>query len=292
MRGCQLIVHADDFGLSTAVNEGILQAHLHGIVTSTSIMACAKQFEHAVALARSVPTLDLGVHLTLTGESPVADHGDIPSLLGSGGRFPTHARDFLPRYLRGRVDLDDVERELDAQIRKVLSAGLCVTHLDAHQHIHMLPGIRSRVGALARRYNIAAIRNPVERPAFYMFDRLGSWVRLAELAALTLFSQLSERSGAIAPDHFFGFHFGGRLELRNLLRIIDLLPTEGVCELMCHPGKADPASAYLGWGYAWQDELDALTSDMVRQPLGARGVRLISYRDLVAGNYGSGRANR
>jgi predicted glycoside hydrolase/deacetylase ChbG (UPF0249 family) len=88
--GTALIVNADDFGLSEAVNRAVIQAHENGIVTSTSIMAGGEAFEHAAALAARCPTLGVGVHLTLTELRPVA--ASTPSLVRSDGRFARHDR--------------------------------------------------------------------------------------------------------------------------------------------------------------------------------------------------------
>lgn len=280
MTGCRLIVHADDFGLSQKVNEGIVKAHLDGIVTSTSLIPSGEAFEHAIQLARTNPTLDIGVHLTLTGEAALMGRGDIPTLLAEDGRFHAHAVDFVKQYLGRRIHLDEVERELDAQIRKVLDNGIRVSHLDGHQHIHILPAIRDRVGALARKYAIPAIRYPRERVSSYMLREGAGKGRLLQLIGLNAFCTIARTSGATAPDRFFGFFFGGNLTQENLLKILDNLPATGTCELMCHPGMHDSHSGYSHWNYRWQVELDALMSREVKDYLRAMGVKLIAYKDL------------
>lgn len=282
MTTCRLIVHADDFGLSEPVNHGIVEAHCRGIVTSTSIMACGAAFEHAVALARSTPTLDVGVHLTLTEEPPVSNPDRIPSLLAPDGRFHTHTTSFVRHYLAGRVSLDEVERELDAQIRRIVERGVAVSHLDGHQHVHMVPGIRRVVGRLATRYGIPAVRYPREAPRPYMLADPKSAPRVVQLLALNAFCMAADAGGARRPDHFFGFFFGGRLTKANLLRVFEVLPRHGLCELMCHPGRADGDSAHAHWHYRWQDELDALTDTDVAARLRDRGVELTSYAVLAA----------
>ena len=158
--GLRLIVHADDFGMSEAVNLGILEAHERGIVTSTSIMATAPAFEHAVAVAKSRPSLDVGVHLTLTEQRPLIGAEAGASLVGPDGRFAPHLVQFAVRYLRGKVSLAEVRAELDAQIRRVRDAGIAVSHLDGHQHVHVLPGIAAIVADLAAAHGITAVRYP------------------------------------------------------------------------------------------------------------------------------------
>ena len=276
--GTRLIVNADDFGLSEAVNRAVIEAHEHGIVTSTSIMAGGGAFEHAAALASRCPTLDVGVHLTLTEQRPVAD--SVPSLVGADGQFAPHATDFARRWLRGGISLSDVRKELDAQIRRVRAHGVRPTHLDGHQHVHVLPGIARVVAELAREHGIGAVRVPTERPRGYMLRDIGGLKRLAEQIVLGTFGALSPLRHLRRVDRFVGFFFGGRLDERNLRTVLASLPTHGTVELMCHPGLDDPASPYGHWGYSWAAETAALTSPDVRALLAELGVRLIGYRDV------------
>lgn len=275
--GARLIVHADDFGLSESVNRAVLAAHEHGIVTSTSIMAGGAAFEHAAALARRTPSLDVGVHLTLTEQRPVA--ASVPTLVGSDGSFAPHATSFALRYLQGRIALADVRAELEAQIRRVRERGIAPTHLDGHQHVHVLPGIARVVAELARENGIRAVRVPAERVRGYMLGdpsrlkRVAGQLAIGALCALAPFAELRR------ADRFVGFYFGGRLNEQNLRTVLSRLPARGTIELMCHPGLDDPASPYRHWGYAWAAETAALSSSGIRALIAQRGVRLIGYRD-------------
>ena len=281
MSGCKLIVHADDLGLSEKVNEGIVKAHLEGIVTSTSLMAVGAAFEHAVQLTRSIPSLDVGVHLTLTGEAPISKPADIPTLLNMDGLFYDHANAFTKRYLLRKIAPGEIRQELDAQIRRALDHGIAISHLDGHQHIHMLPGVRRIVGELAKRYAISSIRLPRERLQPYMLREKQGMGRLIQLLALNTFCALAKKTDARRPDRFAGFFFGGNLTEENLMKVLQHLPANGVCELMCHPGLHDADSRYRHWGYPWQSELDALTSPNVKAFLQSRGIELIPYSALT-----------
>jgi hopanoid biosynthesis associated protein HpnK len=273
----RLIVHADDFGLSEPVNRAIVDAHRNGIVTSTSLMAGGDAFDDALARARAQPSLDVGVHLTLTEQRPVAAR--VPSLVDAAGRFPAHAVDFAKRWARGAVALDDVRAELDAQIRKIVDAGIAPTHLDGHQHVHVLPGIARVVAELARAHGIRAVRNPVERVRGYMLRDLGSAKRIAEQLVVGGLTAVSPLRALRRADRFVGFYFGGRLNERNLRIVLEHLPARSTVELMCHPGLDDPQGSFGHWGYAWAEETAALTSPAIRALLAARNVRLIGYRD-------------
>jgi hopanoid biosynthesis associated protein HpnK len=276
--GSRLIVHADDFGLSEGVNRAVLAAHENGIVTSTSIMAGGDAFEHAAGLAARCPTLDVGVHLTLTEQRPVAK--SVPSLVGADGQFAPHATQFATRYLRGAVALADVRTELDAQIRRAREHGVQPTHLDGHQHVHVLPGIARVVADLAREHGIRAVRVPAERPRGYMLKDFASLQRLAEQLALGVLSALAPLAQLRRVDRFVGFYFGGRLNEQNLRTVLEHLPMRKTVELMCHPGVEDPGSRYGHWNYAWAAETAALTSPGIRELIGAHGVQLIGYRDV------------
>jgi hopanoid biosynthesis associated protein HpnK len=276
----RLIVHADDFGMAEAVNAGIVEAHDRGIVTSTSIMATGPAFEHAVALTKTRPSLDVGVHLTLTEQRPLTGATTGASLVGPDGRFPPHLVQFAARYLRGKVALDAVRKELDAQIRRVLDAGIAVSHLDGHQHVHVLPGIASIVADLAAAHGIKAVRYPAERVRVYMLSSFRNARRLVEQIVLGFVCALSPLRGLRRSDVFVGFYFGGRLDEANLATLLARLPARGTVELMCHPGGDDERAADGYWQYSWAAERVALTSPRIRELIAARGARLVSYRDL------------
>ena len=277
----RLIVNADDFGLHSSVNRGIRDAHSGGIVTSTSLMAGGEAFDEAVAIAQDCPELGVGVHLTLVGARPVASA--VVSLVDGEGNFCASYPVFLRRYLQGIVKRAEVARELAAQIEKVTRAGIRPTHLDSHQHLHVVPGISAIVLDLARRFAIPAIRIPAEPLGF--FGGLSFSVgRVAGRSGLTVLAGLFRRralaAGLKTPDHFFGMLAGGQLNETALQNILQQLPA-GTSEIMCHPGRPDAALArQYSWDYHWSDELAALCAPQTRRLLQENGVRLISFREL------------
>jgi hopanoid biosynthesis associated protein HpnK len=276
--GLKLIVNADDFGISEAVNRGIAAAHDRGIVTSTSLMATGPAFEHAVELARSRPALAVGVHLVLTEHRPLIGAAAARSLVDEDGVFASHAAQLLLKQLRGGISLAEVRLELDAQIRRVRAAGIAVSHVDGHQHVHVLPGIARVVAELAIAHEIRAVRYPAERLRGYMMRSLRHVRRLAEQLALRAVCARSPLERLRRSDDFVGFFFGGRLDETNLAIALNGLPREGTVELMCHPG--DELMKAPGWAYAWAAERDALTSPRIRELVAARGAQLVSYRDV------------
>jgi hopanoid biosynthesis associated protein HpnK len=287
MAARRLIVHADDFGLSERVNEGIVETHRDGVLTSTSVIASGAAFEHAIALLRATPTLDIGVHLTLVEEEPAAAADAIPTLLDSNGRLHRRPGTFMKRYLFGAISLEEIGRELDAQIGKVIAHGVKVTHLDGHQHLHMVRGIRRVVGGLARKYAIPSIRYPKEALQPYMLHERESLVRVPQLLVLNAFCAFARTADAKRPDHFCGFFYGGRLTKDNLMRVLRHLPATGTSELMCHPGLSEPDSRHAHWGYRWKDERDALIDREVKDYVDSKRIELISYADLHTRETGS-----
>ena len=279
----RLIVNADDFGLHAAVNRGILTAHTEGIVSSTSLMAGGAAFDDAVRIAKQCPQLGVGVHLTLVGASPLLPVAEVSSLLEEAGDFYGSYPLFIKRFLRGKIRLAEVKRELAAQIDRVRMAGIQPSHLDSHQHLHVLPGIGGLVLDLARRFSIRAIRIPAE-PVAFIGATPATVGRLAGRGGLTmlanLFRQQAAAAGIRTSDHFYGMLAGGQLTEPAILAILRRLPP-GDSELMTHPGFADESLAdAFRWDYQWDAERQALTAPAVRALLAERQIRLISFREL------------
>ncbi|HLQ88236.1 MAG TPA: carbohydrate deacetylase [Enterococcus sp.] len=127
----KLIINSDDFGYSRAINHAIIDTHQEGILTSATLMTNTPGFEHAVKLAKENPKLGVGVHLVLTFLKPLRD--DVPSLVDEDGNF---YRPDAHRTGLAIVDVDELYKEWDTQIQKVLDAGIQPTHLDSHHHSH------------------------------------------------------------------------------------------------------------------------------------------------------------
>jgi hopanoid biosynthesis associated protein HpnK len=279
----RLVVNADDFGISARINEGILHAHRAGIVTATSLMAVGRAFEQAVHLARTAPALDVGVHLTLVAETALLRGNS--SLSGTDGRFPASASALACRWLTGRIRKADVRAEWSAQIERVLEHGIRVTHIDSHQHVHVLPGLYGLILDLAARYDIAFVRVPVETRRADWPPSLHGMARTMASTILRVLWMIGRRTGAgparQRPLHFLGFQDGGRLDQVRLRRLLDCLKPGGAYELMCHPGFTPAEPDVQSWAYRHEVELRALTSPSIRAEIAARGIRLCNFKDLT-----------
>lgn len=280
-----VIFNADDFGLCPEVNKGVALAHDKGVVTSASLLAAGDAFAEAVELARARPALDLGVHLALTQTRPVLPPEEVPSLVGEDGRFAPTWRAFAARYLSGRVNRREIEAEWRAQIARVKNEGLSISHLDSHQHLHMLPGILPIAARLAGEFGIGAIRYPRQRSREEVESGGGRAVRRwAEGAALQgacrLAAGMLRRNGLLTCDGFRGFAEAGAWDATALARTVSTIGP-GVTEIGCHPGIDDGIGERFPWGYHWERELAALTSDELAAALRTTGAETITYRELV-----------
>ena len=280
----QLIVNADDFGLHTLINHGIIKGHREGFITSTSIMPSAAAYDEAVELAQANPNLGIGVHLTLVGGvQPVLPKDKIASLVDAEGRFLPDYVAFAKRFYTGGVKSSELEAELRAQIEKALASNLNITHIDSHQHTHVLPGINGLVRKLCNEYNIKRERIPKEGYTFSGGFAAGLGRKIgraglsfcADLAALG-----ANKDGIKHPDYFFGMLAGGHLTAELVGNIIRVLP-EGVSEIMTHPGlETAPLAKLYDWHYTWETELASYLSEENKELQKEKEVQLINFGGL------------
>lgn len=290
----RLIINADDFGFTAGVNRGIIEAHLRGIVTSSTLMATGRAFEDAVCLSRTTPHLSIGCHIVLIDGEPILDAGQLPSLVASrAARFGDNLKSFIARAVTGRINEAEIEAETTAQIRKLQSAGIHVSHLDSHKHTHLFPAVLRPVLRAARACGIRAIRNPFgpRKPlkSSDLLPRPNLWTRYAEMKILRnlarKFRETSQRQGFITPDGTLGIEVTGALD-RTLFRAIAQIIPEGTWEFVCHPGynDADLKSANTRLRESRETELQILTLPEAREMLSTQGIDLISYHDFTRGN--------
>jgi hopanoid biosynthesis associated protein HpnK len=288
----KLIVNADDFGLTTAINQAIIEAHYGGLVSSAGLLANGEAFESAVALSRQAPRLGVGVHLNLTEGQPVAPASSIPSLVNAQGWFARKPARLWRAMIFGRVSARDVEKELRAQIEKVLAAGIVATHLDSHKHVHALPVLGRMSLRLARQYGIPAIRSVAER-----WSALRCLLRRFPHAKTAVFRQLLNscilavvsrewrrqlrRAGVASAEHFYGLTPTGFLDEEVLREILCHLP-DGTSELMCHPGHVDEALRQTPTRLLEQREMEyqALSQPGIKLLAKNLGIELINYGNL------------
>jgi predicted glycoside hydrolase/deacetylase ChbG (UPF0249 family) len=273
-----LVVNADDYGLTSAVSLGILHAHRHGIVTSTSVLALAPGFAASAVWLRDEAELGVGAHLAAVGEDPpLLSAREIPTLVDRHGRLPSSWRALLPRLLGRRIDPADIAREFGAQLDAIRAEGITVDHLDTHQHLHLWPGIREAVLDLAVRAGVPSVRVTRSSARGVVGATVRRLARRLEAEA--------RADGLASPADAVGLDEAGGMDTDAVLRGLDRLARSGAAcvELSAHPGAhEDPDRDRYRWGYRWGDELDALCAPEVREAVIRHGFRLGTYADLAA----------
>ena len=285
----ELILNADDFGLTHGVNEGIIRAHREGILTSTTLMANGSAFDGATSLARANPALGVGCHLVLVGGTSVCSPSKIPSLAGKSGMLPKSLPLLVIGLSSGKIRSKEIELELRAQIEKIIAAGITPSHLDTHKHTHAHPRVLSALARVAREFGITRIRKPIENLGdSWQSMKQGGISFLKQLvgagAARTIlprFRATSRKYGLHFPDHFLGLASTGHVGPDALRQLIDTLE-EGQTEIMLHPGICDDDLEATGSRLQMhrQKEMEALLDPGVKELAARKGVRLITYREL------------
>lgn len=284
----QLIVNADDYGLTTGVSRAILDAHDRGIVTSTSALTLSPAATETIGWLRDAPTLGVGAHLAAVGEDPpLLSAREVPTLVDGRGAMCLSWRQFLPRAAAGRIDPEDLRREFDAQIRFLLDAGVVVDHLDTHQNLHLWPSVRDVVMELGELHDIRVVR--VTRSAAR--SPVGVVVR-------ALARQLEDRcdtAGWTYAGASTGLDEAGHLAAPAMIQSLFRLAATGAdtAELASHPGgAADPDRHRYAWDYQWGDEYAALIDPSVRAAVDELGFELVTFGDLVTPSASSSQSDQ
>lgn len=285
----RLIVNADDFGFTSGVNRAIVEAHTRGVVTSATLMARGRAFDEAIALTKTVPKLSVGCHVVLIDGEPLLEPEKVRSLMASR-RFRDGIKMFALRALSGQIDASEIMAEATAQIRKIQSAGIAVSHVDSHKHTHLFPQILRPVLRAAADCGVKAVRNPFG-PRFplrsgQLLASPNLWTRYAEVRILRRFAGAFhkdvEREGFVTPDGTLGIEVTGTLDEKLFQAIAGTIP-EGTWEFVCHPGynDAELRACSTRLRESRETELRVLTLPDARDLLAREGVQLISYRDLA-----------
>ncbi len=264
----KLVVHADDLGLNSVVNRGILRGHREGIVSSTSFLANFPTSPEGAEMARATPTLEVGLHLNFTEGVPLTAGR---SLVGADGQFRRRTAQMIA-LIFGRLNEAEVVAEGEAQFARARALGLSLTHVDGHEHIHLFGVVRKFAAALARREGLV-LRRPQE-PGLRGLDGNGTY--FVRRSILNLLSSGSTWSGL--PHATTMVDLTGPCRGRSADWVLARLAGEsGVVEMMCHPGEAGgPAHDPLRVRRA--EELAILTTPGMRERLTAAGIELTTLR--------------
>ncbi len=269
----RLIVNADDFGLSSSVNQAVIRAHCEGILTSASLMVNEPGFAEAVQLAKENPTLGVGLHLTFLAGHSALSPKKIPSLVNARGEYSNSPIAASLKYFFNCRLRDQLRAEIHAQFAKFRATGLPLDHVNGHLHLHLHPVIFQILMDDAETLGITHLRLP--RDCFARSRRLseGRWFYKVFHAAI--FEILSDRAEKILAakkirhaQTTFGLLQDSRVDEEYLLKLLPELPP-GDSELYAHPSLEK-----------FRHEFDALISPRVKEAVSRLGIVLIRHQDL------------
>jgi chitin disaccharide deacetylase len=269
----RLIVNADDFGRSHAINDAVIRAHTDGILTTASLMVNEPAAAEAVALARQHPELGIGLHLSLLCGHSALPRNQIPGLVNERGEFPdrpvaTGFKYFARRSLR--VQLRD---EIRAQFERFRASGLVLDHVNGHLHLHLHPTVFPILMAEAAEFQVRSVR--LTRDPFWLNARLASGRWFYRTSHAFIYQRLSnharpelERRRMRHTHRVFGLLQNALVDENYILRLLPELPA-GDSELYSHPSLDE-----------FKHEFDALISPRVKDSVQRQGIQLIRYQDL------------
>jgi predicted glycoside hydrolase/deacetylase ChbG (UPF0249 family) len=282
----RLIINADDFGLTDGVNRAILELNAAEVLPSATLMATGRAFRDAVHAAFMQPSLGVGCHVVLVDGRPELHPVELPTLAPEG-RLRSSLTTFMVDLFGGRIASREIEREAIAQIRRIQSAGITVTHLDTHKHTHMFPRVLGPLIRAARACNVPAIRNPFEPDWSLRLTENAPRTRRLQVRTLRLFREQFLRAVRAArlrtPDGALGVLATGTFNAAYVLRLLVNMPP-GSWELICHPGYVDKALHRAGTRLVRTRDaerlalLDALENPPSDLPL----IDLINYAEFIS----------
>jgi hopanoid biosynthesis associated protein HpnK len=250
------------------------------VLTAASLMVAAPAAAQAVALAKRLPGLRVGLHLTLLEAPPALPARDIPDLVDAQGNLRSDmvalSFDLLRPSLRRQL-----RREIAAQFEAFRRTGLALDHVNAHKHFHVHPLVAREVLALARDYGAPALRVPQEPTAVLAQiegARQGSQTVMAPWSKWL--GARARRAGLTTPDAVFGLRWTGQMTAQRLAGLLAHLP-QGLIEIYTHPATADAFGGHAP-GYRYAAELAALTDPTVIELAGRCGRRAGGFSDFAA----------
>jgi hopanoid biosynthesis associated protein HpnK len=275
----RLIVTADDFGAAVEVNEAVERAHRDGILSAASLMVSGPAAADAVARARSLRSLRVGLHLVLVEGKPVLPASQVPDLVDASGHFRTDmaragaAMFFLPKV---RAQL---KAEIEAQFAAFAATGLTLDHVNAHKHFHLHPTIARLMVEGAKAHHARGARVPLEPQE--VLARIEPRKASGVVALTTPFARALRsrfrKAGIAAPDQVFGLAWSGAMTASRLSGLLENLP-EGLTEIYTHPATGPYAGSAPGYQYG--AELSALTQPDLKDLLVREGIRSGGFSDF------------
>jgi hopanoid biosynthesis associated protein HpnK len=236
----------------------------------------------AIARARRLPNLRVGLHIVLTDGKPISASADVSGLVARNGEF----RNDLPLY-GAQITFDSsvkrqIEREVAAQFEAYRATGLPLDHVDGHRHFQLHPVIAGAVIAIGRRYGMRALRVPLEPWRTIAAIEPGTQRRLARIVApwAAWLRRRVRAAGLVTADAVFGLAWSGAMTKARVSALLRRLPP-GVVEIYLHPGTQN-SFAGAAPGYRYTDELAALCDPDCIAAVRQSGYAVGGYSDVEA----------
>lgn len=249
----RLIVNGDDFGLTIGVSKGIIDAIKNGIMTDTTAMTNMPHFEESIKMAKENGINEMGIHLTLTCGKPILPKDEVSTLVREDGYFYKH-----PKYVPKEINIDELEKELRAQINKFIETGMKLNHIDGHHHFYIFDKrVFKLVVSLAKEFNVP--------------------VRCPRRDYLNIVKEFNVKS----PDIMIEDFYEECASLDYLMKCLKKFKHLDVVEVMAHPAIIDEElkslSSYLEYRAI---ELEILKSDTIKKFLEDNNIELISFSQI------------
>ena len=234
----------------------------------------------AVARARLLPELRVGLHLVLVDGRPVSPVAEVPALVGKDGEFDRNLARVGIRFFFLPKVRDQLAREIRAQFEAFRATGLTLDHVNTHKHMHLHPSVAALIIEIGRDYGMRSLRVPDEPVA--VLRRAFPQERFPPTLYRPWVKRLQRHlrsAGFRVNDHVFGLAWSGGMTEDRVMGLLPHLP-DGVSEIYFHPATRPAARLASAMpGYRHPDELAALVSPAVRDRIAALGIRLATYSD-------------
>lgn len=246
----KLIINADDFGMSTGVNYGILECFKNGVVTSTSMMVNTPGFEHAVEIMRN-NKLDVGIHFVLTIRNSISNPIDIPSLVNEMGGFEYNIKKLAI------ANKAEIRKELMAQFNKFRETGFMPSHIDFHHELNFAENVLEVAIDIAKEFNLP--------------------MRAFEPEAI---KKMNEKG--VKHSGRFLYQFNGKeLEIEDFIEEVNKAKNTEIAEIMTHPAYFDIyLQSYSSYNLQRIKELEILTSAEIKMFINENNLELIGFSEL------------
>ncbi len=301
MARVNLIINADDFGLTISICDAVESAFRNGILTSATLLASSAHALYAAEIAARNPRLSVGAHLQLVAGKPVTSNlSKIRTLVTDDGEFYPGYLDFFKNWHLGKISAREIKIELINQVKKIMALGINPSHADSHQHIHMHPSLLPIFIEVLKDAGIGKMRDPVEPFKFDLHKGLspskGNAIKIFFMNSFykSWYGRKIAKSKIFSPGSFFGQFYSGAMTEEKVASFIGYLERryetrkehsgkEIFVELMTHPGES--AEEYKNMPecdadfmkYRWRDELSMLLSPGLKNMISDAGIKLCGY---------------